>query len=241
MATAKIRLTQKDGRLNIFCNNLPDNPDPAHIVINGWDCYITPNKGALCCTSSKEYHDGVHEMVYLVYPDGWSKQMLISPTGTKVIKKGYLVPKGAQVEGVIGLSAGMIDRRYVYFRSAKFQHLLDIAGVTAVKHENPNRVYTGHSVHSGEGMGTFKIITDGTIIRDDFREDKRVREAFNTPPGNPHLYDGFTTYEVSGASWVVAKTHINWRDCHNHAAVLYTLRKDVQNVLKEVATLRTKQ
>jgi len=241
MATAKIVLTQMEGKFQIFCNALPNNPNPTHIIINGWECRITPNKGALCCTSSKEYRDGIHEMIYLVYPNGWNKQMLISPSGTKIIKKGYLVPNGTPVEGVIGLSAGMIDRRYVYFRSAEFQKLLESAGVTAVKHEDPNRVYTGHSVYSGEGKGIFKIITDGKIVRDDFKEDEQVREAFNTPPGNPHLYDGFTTYEVSGASWVVVKTHLDWRDHHNHANVLYTQRKDVQNVLKEIAALRTKQ
>lgn len=241
MATAKIVLMQMEGKFQIFCNALPNNPDPTHITINGWDCRITPNKGALCCTSSKEYSDGMHEMIYLVYPDGWNKQMLITPKGTKVLRKGYLVPKGTAVEGVIGLSAGYIDKRYVYFRAAEFQRLLDFAGVTAVKKQNPNGTYTGHDVYSGEGRGTFKIVTDGKIIRDDFKEDERVREAFNTPPGNPHLYDGFTTYEVSGASWVVDKTHIDWRDQHYHANILYTLRKDVQNVLKEIADLRAKQ
>lgn len=241
MATAKIVLTQMEGKFQIFCNALPSNPDPTYIIINGWECRVTPNKGALCCTSSRGYSDGVHEMIYLVYPDGWNKQMLITPSGTKVLRKGYLVPKGTPVEGIVGLSAGMIDRRYVYFRSAEFQNLLDSAGVTAVKHEDPNGTYTGHSVYSGEGKGTFKVITDGKIVRDDFKEEKQVREAFDTPTGNPHLYDGFTTYEVCGASWVVAETHINWRDHHNHANVLYTLRKDVQSVLKEIADLRTKQ
>lgn len=241
MATAKIVLTQMEGKFQIFCNALPSNPDPAHIVVNGWECRVTPNKGALCCTCGKEYSDGAHEMVYLIYPDGWSKQMLITPKGTKVLRKGYLVPKGTAVEGVIGLSAGYVDRRYVYFRAAEFQKLLDFAHVSAVKKEDPNRVYTGHDVYSGEGKGTFKVITDGKIVRDDFEEKEWVREAFNTPPGNPHLYDGFTTYEVDGASWVVVETHLDWRDHHNHASVLYTQRKDVKNVLKEIAALRTKQ
>lgn len=241
MATAKIVLTQMEGKFQIFCNALPNNPDPTYIIVNGWECRVTPNKGALCCTSSREYRDGVHEMIYLIYPDGWNKQMLITPKGTKVLRKGYLVPKGTPVKGVIGLGAGYIDGRYVYFRTAEFQRLLDFAHVSAVKKEDPNRAYTGHSVYSGEGKGTFKVITDGKIVRDDFKEEEWVRSAFNTPPGNPNLYDGFTTYEVDGASWVVVETHLDWRDHHNHASILYTKRKDVRNVLKEIADLRTKQ
>ncbi len=248
MSTFKINIINKKNapRFEVegICTNADgflENFNPRHIVANGWDCRIT-RKGEIRCECTREYSDGWHVMLYVIRPNGSYRLTLDTPDreAPEVLRKGYVVPKGVPVEGLLGLSGGYVDSRYAYFREASFQKLMNEAGVTAINHENPNRVYSGRSVRSGWGTGTFKIETDGKIVRDDFEEPDYIREQFNAPGANPNLFDGVSTYEVENATWVVEHTHLDWCDNHTHADILYTEEKDVRSILKRIAAQKEK-
>lgn len=188
------------------------NANPTHAIVNAWDCQVKDD-GTVECNYEKEYKDGVHSIRYLITPNGFAKLTIKLPSKpVKVLKKGFVLPKGEKLsDGRIGLSNGMVDERYAYFRQSSFQEYLNANNLTAVRHENPNREYRLPILGKYAGICKTSLMTDG--------EKVLVKETEN----NEYWW-------VTGASWVRYEVNEDVCDTHNHARILYTLRTDLENI-----------
>ncbi len=200
---------------------------PTHVVANGWDCVIADN-GTIECNSTKEYSNGLYNMRYKILPNGFAKLTLKTPNnGVKTIMKGFVIPKGEKLcNGLIGLSSGKIDKRYAYFRNEEFQNFLKDHEISAIKHEDPNRVYLVRNARYAGGDCISYIKTDGEmkVITTREREEQ---------------------IEVTGATWVLHRQSQHEGDCHNCFGILYTIEKDPTNLvgipnIKEIINKRSK-
>lgn len=132
-------------------------------------------------------------------------------------------------DGTVGLAGGNIDDRYAYFRGEAFQAFLAKYGITAVKRENPNQEFSGFVNHSGWGDAEFSVVSDGTDGTY-FEADEAFERMINRPGNNPNLWSGTAESRVTGATWALVKTKVDYRDKHNSAAILYTLVKDITSL-----------
>ena len=102
-------------------------------------------------------------MRYTIYQNGFAKLTLKTPNEpVKVIKMGFVVKKGESFgNGVLGLSDGFIDHRYTFFREESFQKFLCKYGITAVLHEDPNRIFCLRNGESEDNSYYMNLWTDG--------------------------------------------------------------------------------
>lgn len=187
--------------------------EPTHAEVNGWTCQICPD-GTVECNCSRDYWDGTHSIRYVIQQNGFAKLTLKVPgSPVKTLRKGFVVPKGVKLlDGTIGLSGGNVDERYAYFREGSFQKFLDDHSITAVKREDPNRVYSVRNIRSGAGTCDSVLLTDG----------KKV--FLGQENGN-------VLYQVTDATWALHKQIQHERDKHNCFGFLCTLEKDLSKIV----------
>lgn len=143
-------------------------------------------------------------------------------------------------DGLLGLAGGNVYDRYAYFRKASFQKFLDEFGITAVKHEDPNQVFTGFAAYSGWGKAYQSVESDGEVEYH-YLDDPNTRAQFNQPGANPNLYTGEDRHIVSGATWAIVEKKEDYRDNHNFSRILYTLEKDVTKLAPELRERKARQ
>ena len=199
--------------------------EPTHVVANGWDCSISED-GTIMCEAVRVYSDGEHSIRYLVQPNGFAKLTLKVPNEkVRTLRKGFVLPKGSKLsDGMLGLAGGNIDSRYAYFRDGSFQKFLEDRGISAVKHEDPNRLYSVRNARYGGGECYSYLLTDGTVEEEEFSSGRTDSWAESCP--GTGAYEGEQTLKVSGATWVIHKQVQSEGDKHNSFALLYTLEKD---------------
>lgn len=135
------------------------------LSVNGWECEVQ-NNGVIKCTAKELCIDGSHSMRYTIYQNGFSELSLKVPNEpVKIIKKGFVIKKGEVFgNGTLGLSDGFIDHRYTFFREESFQKFLCKYGITAVIHEDPNRIFCLRNGESEDNSYYMNLWTDGHAI-----------------------------------------------------------------------------
>ena len=135
------------------------------LMVNGWECEVQ-NNGVIKCTAKGLCIDGIHSMRYTLYQNGFGKLTLKLPNEpVKIIKMGFVVKKGESFgNGLLGLSDGFIDHRYTFFREESFQKFLCKYGITAVIHEEPNRIFCLKNGESEDNSYYMNLWTDGHAI-----------------------------------------------------------------------------
>ena len=135
------------------------------LMVNGWECEVQ-NNGVIKCTAKELCIDGIHSMRYTLYQNGFGKLTLKTPhEPVKVIKKGFVVKKGESFgNGLLGLSDGLVDHRYTFFREENFQKFLSKYGITAVLHEEPNKIFCLKSGESDDNLYCMNLWTNGSAV-----------------------------------------------------------------------------
>lgn len=182
-----------------------------HIEGNGWSGEVDED-GNFYFIATQYYQKKRHQLKFKI-TNGYVKKILkIGDDITKVLKS-YRI-KDWPINGVIGLSAGYIDKRVTYFRTADFQHFLDAYGITAVRCESASGIYNLMQKYDGHSIFLFESIeTDGKIevISGDTEVDKEPEES---------IFDVNQMVEVTDASWVIKTV---WRYSKINNRILYTL------------------
>ncbi len=165
--------------------------EPKLVVANGWRCQILAN-GIIRCDAICEYSDGKHKLRYKLWPDGKYKLSLKLPDSPRILlRQGNVLPKGGVIScGVLGLSGGNIDSRYVYFRNLEFQNFLEKHNISAVKHEDPNKCY---KVSKKNKKYQSYICTDGEIEVSMMETWERILS----------VYESTSMLKVKKATWVI--------------------------------------
>lgn len=135
-------------------------------------------------------------------------------------------------DGLLGLAGGNVHNRYAYFRTQNFQDFLNTYGLTTVKKENPNQKFSGFNNYSGHGSGAISVVTDGKKI-ESFEPNKKFEETKFLPGNNPNLWSGETTIEVSGATWAIVATKVDYENSHSSSTILYT-QESIEKVGKSI-------
>lgn len=189
---------------------------------NGYIGKVFPDDG----TIRVERVRGDKGVLGFIYPSGG---FIFNNRG--VIKSGKIpLDENGKINGTFGLHTSMREK-YLYFRNKEFQDFLDKHGITAVKHEDPNRVYTGFNNHSGWGDAEFYVETDGVVDREDYdRRDEDWREGRNGC--NPNLWSDDTVITVSDATYAIEHVSENYRDNHNNSVILHTLKNVMELDIK---------
>ena len=229
MATLKIKL---ENGVFVEANGVQyfDLKQPFAISANGWECSIRED-GTVFCESSREYSDGVHTIRYIILPNGFAKLTLKMPRSkVQTLRKGFVTSKGKKLsDGIIGLSGGNIDSRYAYFRDSSFQKFLDDHGISAVKRENPNRVYRLRSAEYGGGKCRSNIYTDGKVEEKESSGGRTERWQEEFP--NTCAYECERTMEVTGSTWALHKQSQHEGDRCNCFSILYTMEKNLTQLV----------
>lgn len=196
-----------------------DEFTPSRVVANGWVCTISPEEG-LRCEAVRHYSDGEHKMVFTISPGGKASLRLCTPPENKweTIKSFRI---SGPLEGTLGLSGGYIDSRYAYFRESSFQQFLDVHGITAVKHENPNQIFFLRNACYGGGECHMTLLTDGEQVEISCDYGRSEKWQLDNPMTCASEVE--QEIQVTGATWVIVKKRQHERDRHNSSCILYTL------------------
>ena len=90
-----------------------------HVVGNGWRCKVKPN-GMIWCQTDAELSSGKCVMIYTVREDGFARLTIQEPNKkSRTIRKGFVIPKGASIDGIITLSDGIVCKRNAYFHNCR--------------------------------------------------------------------------------------------------------------------------
>lgn len=143
-----------------------------HVEGNGWNGDVD-EKGNISFIAVQYYEEVRHQLKFKIN-NGYVKKLLKIGDGRPRVLKSYRIPNWP-IDGVIGLSAGYIDTRNTYFRTADFQQFLDEYGITAVRCESTNGIYT--LMEKRDEQSTFlseSIETDGKVkeLSTDYVDDK---------------------------------------------------------------------
>lgn len=188
MSTIMIRI--KDGRIYSLNYSHPFklSDDGKFFSMNDWAVTIKDSHngrpGRIVCHSEREYSDGL-----------------------AICHREFKL-----ADGVVGLAGGNICDRYAYFRSWNFQEFLSKHGITAVKHEDPNRVFSGFASWSAHGDASITVESDGEV-KYDFQSSSEAT--------------GYAYYTVSGASWAIVTVQNYYENNRNYARILYSSVKNV--------------
>lgn len=191
------------------------------LMVNDWECQVQ-NNGVIKCTAKELCIDGIHSMRYTIYPNGFSKLTLKIPhEPVKVIKMGFVVKKGESFgNGVLGLSDGFIDHRYTFFREQSFQKFLCKYGITAVIHEEPNRIFCLRNGESEDNSYYMNLWTDGH-----FASIGNQTELLNSFGKKfPGLVECIS---VNDAKWVLTRRVIKSGDKEILSMNLFTFERDL--------------
>ena len=193
MATLKIQV--KDSRFVSYSGTEVNLFTSTKVNGNGWECNIDDN-GNITCVAQQFYGDVRHTIKFNI-KKSWIKLILKVGNQMPKVLKSYKL-EGMQIDGVIGLPGGFIDKRRAYFRDAKFQEFLDEHELTAVRFESANTIYVlKEEFYNGESIYREEI--DDT--------DGRVELIFNDVEKKQE--DGrilvVRRVEVTSASWAIKK------------------------------------
>lgn len=182
-----------------------------HIEGNGWSGEVD-EKGNFYFIATQYYQGKRHQLKFKIF-NGYVKKLLKIGDGRPRVLKSYKLPNWP-IDGVIGLSAGYIDKRVTYFRTADFQQFLDEYDITAVRCESANGIYNLlqkydglHSMFFSEGIesdGTVKVIS----------KDIKVDEE-----SSAKSFDINVMTEVTDASWAIKTV---WKYGELKHRILYT-------------------
>jgi len=198
------------------------------IRANGWRCMIKDD-GTLICDTKQEYEDGFHTMKYRITRLGYEQLTLKVPGKEEVwLKTGYVTSKGVRFNsGVVGLTDGEIDKRRTYFRTIEYQNFLNEHGITAVKHEDPNRLFSVHEKQRKNSEAVTFIVTNGKKWQTS--SETRIRTV--TIDAEVETITEFKqNWKVVGSTWVIyykTKYFHEGDVAQENKAFLYTLEKDV--------------
>lgn len=191
---------------------------PTLVEGNGWIAKIKED-GSIFCEASKEYSTDTCTIRYIIQKDGFAKLTLKwGKSAIKLIKKGYVVPRGKPVQdGIIGLAGGPIYKRYAYFRNQDFVDFLAKYGITAVLHSNPNEEFVQRNIRDGSDSLESYIYTDG-----------KTRDI-----GIGYDYEKLVYIE--GATWTVVEKIYNKGNNHYHAKILCTIENPMKLDLSKLS------
>lgn len=191
------------------------------LMVNGWECEVQ-NNGVIKCTAKKLCIDGIHSMRYTLYQNGFGKLTLKLPNEpVRVIKMGFVVKKGESFgNGVLGLSDGFIDHRYTFFREESFQKFLCKYGITAVIHEDPNRIFFLRNGESEDNSYYMNLWTDGSPIS--IGNQNEMLNSFGKK------FQGVVEcISVNDAKWVLTRRVIKSGDKEIVSMNLFTFEKNL--------------
>ena len=200
------------------------------LMVNGWECEVQ-NNGVIKCTAKELCIDGSHSMRYTIYQNGFAKLTLKTPNEpVKVIKMGFVVKKGESFgNGVLGLSDGFIDHRYTFFREESFQKFLRKYGITAVLHEDPNRIFCLKNGESENNSFYMKLWTDGFPIS--IGTQKELLNSFGKK------FQGVVEcVSINDAKWTLTRRVIKSGNKEIVSMNLFTLERNI-DVLKGLPKL----
>lgn len=190
-----------------------------HIEGNGWSGDVDEN-GNFYFISSQYYQGKRHQLKFKI-SNGYVKKLLKIGDGRPRALKSYRIPNWP-IDGIIGLSAGYIDRRVTYFRRDDFQQFLNEYGITAVRCEPASGIY--NLLKKYDGLHSMflseSIETDGKVkmISEDVEVDEEsVAKSF----------DVTQMIEVTDASWTIKNV---WKHDELKHRILYTLDNPQQIV-----------
>lgn len=191
------------------------------LSVNGWECEVQ-NNGVIKCTAKELCIDGSHSMRYTIYQNGFAKLTLKTPNEpVKVIKMGFVVKKGESFgNGVLGLSDGFIDHRYTFFREESFQKFLCKYGITAVLHEDSNRIFCLRNGESEDNSYYMNLWTDGHSAS--IGKQEEVLNSFGK------RFQGVVEcVSVNDANWVLIRRLIKSGDKEVLSMNLFTLERNL--------------
>lgn len=191
------------------------------LIVNGWECEVQ-NNGVIKCTAKELCIDGSHSMRYTIYQNGFAKLTLKTPNEpVKVIKMGFVVKKGESFgNGVLGLSDGFIDHRYTFFREESFQKFLCKYGITAVLHEDPNRIFCLRNGESEDNSYYMNLWMDGHSAS--IGKQEEVLNSFGK------RFQGVVEcVSVNDANWVLIRRLIKSGDKEVLSMNLFTLERNL--------------
>lgn len=185
-----------------------------HLEGNGWYGYVD-EKGNITFIANHYYKGERHQLKFEVENGYLKKTLKIGNHMPKVLKTLRIA--GWPLDGVIGLSAGFIDKRTCYFRTAEFQQFLDDNGLTAVRYEPVNGIYTVvRKCNEESTFWTEEIETDGKVTELGTNYMRNGRYDNN----NKLLHDIEQVLEVTGATWTIKTA---WKRGVLNNRILYTL------------------
>jgi len=193
-----------------------------YIEGNGWKCFIS-EKGRLDCIAT-EFYGGERHQIKLKIDKGYAKVLLKIGNGRPRALKSYLMQTWP-VDGTIVLPAGYIDKRRPHFRNIDFQKFLDEYMLSAVRHEDPNKIYQLMLSHNGHAIVFHEEIdTDGAvkIISEQVKANEKASDG---------SFDVHQMAEVTNATWVIKNV---WKNGEYKHRILYTLGdpKEIQGLPK---------
>ena len=185
---------------------------------NDWECTISEN-GRIDCIATKFYYNERHQMKFKI-DNGWVKLLLKINDDKPKVLKCYKIDDWP-INGTLVLPDGYIDKRKPRFRTADLQHFLEEYSITAIRNQDPNRIYTTMQDYNGS-MFVFKetIKTNGNaeVIFEETNADERY---IKTP------FVKVERVEITGATWVLKTVYKKDKILHN---ILYT-DKDLQVIV----------
>lgn len=183
-----------------------------HIEGNGWSGDVDEN-GNFYFIATQYYQKKRHQLKFKIV-NGYVKKILKIGDDIPKVLKSYRI-QDWPINGIIGLSAGYIDKRVTYFRTADFQQFLDEYSITAVRCEPANGIYNLLKKHDGLHSTFFSesIESDGTVKV--ISEDIKVDEESSLKP-----FDINEMIEVTDASWTIRNV---WKYGELKHRILYTL------------------
>lgn len=181
-----------------------------HIEGNGWSGDVDEN-GNFYFIATQYYQGKRHQMKFKI-ANGYGKKILKIGDDIPKVLKSYRI-QDWPINGIIGLSAGYIDKRVTYFRTADFQQFLDEYGITAVRYEAASGFYELKQRHDGRSIVYHESIeTDGKMKV--ISEDIEVDEESTLKP-----FAVNQRIEVTDASWVIKTV---WKFGKFNNRILYT-------------------
>lgn len=210
---------------------MQNNCQKEHLKLAVKDGRFTAHSGATPATFSSTFVSGIGWRA-IAYPDGSIRCNIITartPKGEKteeilfkITKSGYvtlnkrhegkLIPlvrmykiKEWPVSGIIGLTIGGNNGPYAYFHKSDYEHFLQEYGISEVKNENPNQLYTLYNLYSEEEeyMYTEEIQTDAKGIATKVGVNYGRTREWQVANPNTKSCESYEMWKVTSARWVI--------------------------------------
>lgn len=169
----KLEVTLKDGNF-VSASGEVTTFAQDKVVGNGW--LLRKKDGEIEALCFQQYKDGTHSVRMLIDKECNMKVTLRTPKeggGFKTeLKKSSRLSSKEGLNGILGLSSGYLDERYVYFRENNFNNFLTKHKFTEYKFKDPNITYT---LRDEEGGICTRLFTNGEVeIVDTERSEEKL-------------------------------------------------------------------